>query len=280
MDVGFTITQKQRLVELNGNPEAVQRQFSSAEERNWAFKESERELIKEQKRKLRKLLEEEHQGLSLKIESQLREWLKNEEGFTQVATPAIISSKKLENMGIHGEHPLRRQVFWLDEKNCLRPMLAPNLYEVMRDLRRITGQPVRIFEIGSCFRKESQGAQHMNEFTMLNLVELAGVEEGDQMERLKELAKGAMKAVGVQDYELRAESSEVYGETLDIEINGTEVASGAYGPHFLDSKWGIFDTWVGIGFGIERITMVSGNYQTIKHGGKSISYIDGVPLNL
>jgi len=58
------------------------------------------------------------------------------------------------------------------------------------------------------------------------------------------------------------------------------LASGAYGPHFLDSRWGVFDPWVGIGFGIERIAMKIGKYQTIKRVGKSIAYIDGSPLNL
>ena len=120
----------------------------------------------------------------------------------------------------------------------------------------------------------------MNEFTMLNLVELDGVKDGEQLERLKELAHGAMKAVGIEGYEIVVEKSEIYGETLDIEVNGTEVASGAYGPHPLDGTWGIFDTWVGIGFGIERIAMMKGEYQTIKRAGKSLAYLDGVPLKL
>ena len=159
-------------------------------------------------------------------------------------------------------------------------MLAPNLYEVMRDLHRITRGPVRIFEAGSCFRKESQGAQHLNEFTMLNLVELDGVAEGQQMERLRQLATGAMEALGMDDYQLVEEESEVYGTTLDIEVEGVEIASGAFGPHFLDEKWGIFQPWVGIGFGIERIAMIKGGYRTIKRVGKSISFLDGSPLHL
>jgi phenylalanyl-tRNA synthetase alpha chain len=197
-----------------------------------------------------------------------------------VATPAIISAAALDKMTITKDHPLTNQVFWLDEKRCLRPMLAPNLYEVMRDLHKLTKAPVRIFEAGSCFRKESQGARHMNEFTMLNLVELAGVEEGRQMERLKHLAESAMRALGIDVYELAVEKSEVYGETLDIVVDGLELASGAYGPHFLDSRWGVFDPWVGIGFGLERIAMKVGNYQTIKRIGRSVAHIDGSPLNL
>ena len=197
-----------------------------------------------------------------------------------MVTPTIITASMLEKMTITKDHPLTNQVFWLDSKRCLRPMLAPNLYTVMRDLYKITKEPVRIFEVGSCFRKESQGAQHMNEFTMLNLVEYAGVEDGMQMDRLKSLAQGAMKALSIDDYMLDIEKSEVYGETIDIVRDDMELASGAYGPHFLDTKWGVFETWVGIGFGIERVAMSMGNYRTIKRVGKSISYLDGSPLNL
>lgn len=162
----------------------------------------------------------------------------------------------------------------------MRPMLAPNLYQVMGELHRITRKPVKIFEAGSCFRKESQGAQHMNEFTMLNLVELDSVKDGEQMDRLRALAKGAMDAVGIDKYELVTESSGVYLETLDIVADGLELASGAYGPHPLDAAWGIFEPWVGLGLGLERIAMVKGQYQTIKRAGKSIAYVDGIPLKL
>jgi aspartyl-tRNA synthetase len=83
-----------------------------------------------------------------------------------------------------------------------------------------------------------------------------------------------------KSYALVEEASTVYGSTLDIEINGLEVASGSFGPHFLDAKWGVFDTWVGIGFGIERLTMALEGSQTIKRFGRSINFIDGQPLNI
>jgi phenylalanyl-tRNA synthetase alpha chain len=276
----FTTTQIQRLVELNADGEITGQVFETAEARNKFYRETEAYLVKAHKEKIKKLLQIEHKPLAVQIEERIKNWLTREEGFTQVTTPVIISAAALDKMTITKEHPLTNQVFWLDPKRCLRPMLAPNLYEVMRDLHKLTKEPVRIFEAGSCFRKESQGAQHLNEFTMLNLVELAGVEEGKQMERLKYLAEGVMKAIGIGEYELVVEKSEVYGETMDIVVDGLELASGAYGPHFLDSRWGVFDTWVGIGFGIERIAMKMGEYQTIKRVGKSISYIDGSPLNL
>ncbi|MEG1583442.1 MAG: pyrrolysine--tRNA(Pyl) ligase large subunit [Anaerovorax sp.] len=276
----YTTTQIQRFVELNGDERAMEEAFTTIAQRNEAFKKKESALVKAGKENISRLLNGEHKTLAKKVEDSLETWLTQKEGFTRVSTPTIITAAMLEKMTITKDHPLTNQVFWIDSKKCLRPMLAPNLYEVMRDLHKITKEPVRIFEAGSCFRKESQGAEHMNEFTMLNFVELAGVKDGDQMERLKELATGAMKALGIEKYDLIMEKSEVYIETLDIEVDGIELASGAYGPHPLDAQWGIFDTWVGIGFGIERIAMVKGGYQTIKRVGKSISYLDGTPLNL
>lgn len=280
MTESFTTTQQQRLTELNADPELIARQFEDKAERDEFFRQTDAGLVRQNKEKLTRLLSEERKPLAIQIEDRLKEWLTKQVGFTQVTTPVIITASMLDKMTITKDHALSNQVFWLDSKRCLRPMLAPNLYTVMRDLRKATKEPVRIFEVGSCFRKESQGAQHMNEFTMLNLVDFAGVEDGRQMERLKELAEGAMKAIGLDDYELEIEKSEVYGETLDIVRGDLEIASGAYGPHFLDPKWGVFEPWVGIGFGIERIAMSMGNYRTIKRVGKSIAYLDGSPLNL
>lgn len=277
---GFSISQRQRLVELNAEDSVVNQEFESPQQRDQRFRELEKSYVKENKEKLRNLMEREHIPLTLRVERQLDQWLAQEEGFTRVATPVIISADSLAKMNIDQDNHLREQVFWVDGKKCMRPMLAPNLYQVMRELHRITRKPVKIFEAGSCFRKESQGAQHMNEFTMLNLVELDSVRDGEQMDRLKALAKGAMDAVGIDKYELVTESSGVYLETLDIVADGVELASGAYGPHPLDAAWGIFEPWVGLGLGLERIAMVKGEYQTIKRAGKSIAYVDGVPLKL
>jgi pyrrolysyl-tRNA synthetase-like protein len=279
MEEKFTVAQSQRLTELNGNPKETSQTFDTAEQRNLAFKKLELTLVKENKAKLANLLQKTHKPLTIQIEEAMTAWLTGAD-FTRVSTPVLITADMLAKMTITSDHPLTDQVFWVDNKHCMRPMLAPNLYEVMRNLFAITNQPVRIFEIGSCFRKESQGAKHMNEFTMLNLVELAGVKDGEQMARLEALAHSAMEAVGIDHYEIEVEKSEVYGETLDIVVDGMELASGAYGPHPLDSAWGIFDPWVGIGLGLERIAMLKGEYQTIKRAGKSIAYLDGIPLKL
>lgn len=277
----FTVTQAERISELNGDKQLLEQEFETKAERDQAFRSAEKQLVKASRAKIKELLDEKHITQNILVGRTLEEWLTGE-GFTKVVTPTIITKDMLAKMTIDEFHHLSEQVFWLDKKRCLRPMLAPNLYVVMRELHRITGEPVKIFERGSCFRKESQGAQHMNEFTMLNCVELAAIEDGNQMEEMKRLAHCAMKALEVpeDEYEFVIEESTVYGSTLDIEINGMEVASGSYGPHFLDAQWGVFDTWVGIGFGIERLTMALNKSKTIKRYGGSIAFIDGQTLNV
>ena len=280
MAVLLTVAQRQRLVELNGSEDILDLAFDSAAERESFFKKEEQRLVNENRDALFLLKDGGNRPLVLEIEARIIDWLTKEEGFTQVVTPIILPESMLRKMTIDENHPLAKQVFWLDKKRCLRPMLAPNLYHMMRELKRIWGNPVRIFESGPCFRKETQGAQHMNEFTMLNFVEMGGVEEGEQMERLRALAVRAMEIIGFSDYELVIEKSAVYGETLDIVSGDLEIASGSYGPHFLDAPWGVFDTWVGIGFGLERIAMMMQNYKNIKRVGRSLSYLNGSRLNI
>ena len=275
----FTITQRERLTELDAASEVLEREFDTKEERNAEFKKIETQMAREGRQHLKELVEERHITFTEEVSRRLQDWLMKD-GYTKVSTPTIITRQMLEKMTIDEFHHLSEQVFWLDRKRCLRPMLAPNLYVMMRELKRITNQPVKIFEIGSCFRKESQGAKHMNEFTILNCVQLAVVQDGRQVEALKEMSHSAMKALGIEDYELVVEESTVYGSTVDIEIDGIEVASGSYGPHFLDKQWGVFDTWVGIGFGVERLAMAMSKSKTIKRFGRSIAFIDGEPLNI
>ncbi|MCL2699044.1 MAG: pyrrolysine--tRNA(Pyl) ligase large subunit, partial [Defluviitaleaceae bacterium] len=261
--ITLTTAQKQRLAELSAPDSELNAVFSDSGERDAFFREKEQFYIEQNRALLSEILDKSHRPLLLDVEDALAEWLYGH-GFTRVVTPAFLTADMLARMTVDAEHPLVNQVFWLDDKRCLRPMLAPNLYVLMGSLRKITRQPVRIFECGSCFRKESQGSKHLNEFTMLNCVELAGVEAGSQTERLEALARGAMAALGIDEYQLVIENSEVYGETLDIIVNGEELASGAYGPHPLDDNWQITDPWVGLGFGLERIAMIKGGYRNIR----------------
>ncbi|MBS4025628.1 MAG: pyrrolysine--tRNA(Pyl) ligase large subunit [Clostridia bacterium] len=277
MSISWTPAQKQRLRELNVELSQQEKIFSSTTEREIEFKILEKEAVQ----KLKGDWQEYRQGRRVPLLSQLEQKLigaltKND--FVQVVTPIILSKSLLEKMTITDEHPLSKQVFWLDQTKCLRPMLAPNLYFLLKDLLRVWDKPIRIFEIGSCFRKETQGANHLNEFTMLNLVEM-GLPEERRIERLSELAAIVMDEAGIKDYQLVSTESEVYGTTVDIEA-GIELGSGAMGPHALDYQWGINETWVGIGFGLERLVMRKEGYQTIKRAGRSLTYLDGVRLNI
>lgn len=160
-------------------------------------------------------------------------------------------------------------------------MLAPNLYSLMTDFSRLRHRPIRFFEIGSCFRKESDGAKHNSEFTMLNLVEM-GTPERERLDRLKKLASLVAETSGLTDYRYESEESKVYGTTLDV-VTGPEnieVASGAMGPHSLDISWGVTDTWVGLGFGLERLLMTAAGESSIGRWGKNLSYLNGIHLSL
>ena len=88
-----------------------------------------------------------------------------------------------------------------------------------------------------------------------------------------------MSVVGVP-YEKREESSAVYGSTIDIEVDGVEVASGAVGPHPLDAMNGVDMPWAGIGFGIERLAMMARGESNIRRVGRSLAYLNGARLDV
>ena len=278
MDVCFTDTQKKRLIELNAGNEYKNIRFNSNEQRDKKFKSIESELLKKAKKRLERLKNETKQPELVRLRNDLEKALTGMD-FVQVTTPTILSKKLLEKMTITSDHALNKQVFWLSDNKCLRPMLAPNLYYISKDLIRLWEKPVRIFEIGSCFRKESQGSNHLNEFTMLNLVEW-GTPEQNRQERIEELANSVMKAAGIEGYHFERDDCVVYGDTIDVMHGEVELGSSSMGPHYLDEKWGITTTWVGIGFGIERLLTVKEGTQNIHSLGRSLSYLNGVRLNI
>jgi phenylalanyl-tRNA synthetase alpha chain len=274
----FTEGQKRRLLELGADPSACEAEFESSNQRERHFKILEKELAGVLKLRLQNLRDQTRRPALLSLQRNIEDALAGE-SFVQVTTPIILAKKQLEKMSIGGEHPLSSQVFWLEGDRCLRPMLAPNLYSVSVDLLRVWEKPVRLFEIGSCFRKESQGNQHLNEFTMCNLVEW-GLPEESRMARVRQLVGVVMTAAGMKEYDLVETDSEVYGPSLDVVSGDTELASGNIGPHFLDANWGIRSTWVGIGFGLERLLMTSRKTNNIHSVGKSLSYLDGASLKI
>ncbi len=280
MTIGFSDTQSRRLRELGVNRHLRRRQFDDAATRDRSFQAMETQRVESERRRLMELREGPRRPRLCRLEQRLAEMLATE-GFVQVSTPIIMSKSSLTKMGIGDDHPLIAQVFWLDTKKCLRPMLAPHLYAVVRDLLRIWQEPVRIFEIGPCFRKESQGAQHANEFTMLNLAEF-GVPPDQRKQRIQDLAARVLDCADVTDVAYKIETSEVYGDTIDIvgRHGELELASSAMGPHPLDRQWRITASWVGIGFGLERLLMAGEEDANMGRMCRSLSYLDGIRLNI
>ena len=276
----WTDTQLARLRELEAGENDLICTAAGNQDRNQCFQRIEKRLVKQQQQKLRLFLTVDLKPRLIGLEERLTVVL-NQQGFARVTTPVIISRDALDKMTVDRDHPLSKQVYWLDDRHCLRPMLAPNLYQYMVSLGRLKPRPIRFFEIGSCFRKESDGARHNSEFTMLNLVEI-GVPLDQRRERLKELASLVADAAGLVDYEFETEDSAVYGQTLDVVAgeDKIEVASGAMGPHPLDAAWRVTDTWVGLGFGLERLVMVAQGSGSIGKWGKSVSWVNGIRLNL
>jgi phenylalanyl-tRNA synthetase alpha chain len=274
---GWTTSQMQRLKELNAVGSVLNRQFSNSVERNKRFSSFEQDLVRQSQRNLQVMRTSRRRPRLCELEDTLTQTLVRQD-FVQVLTPILISKNSLAKMSIQPGHELFKQVFWIDEKKCLRPMLAPNLYFLLRELVNMWEKPVRIFEVGPCFRKDTKGRHHINEFTMLNLVEL-GLPLTQRKERLEELATIIMETCGITEFSFVSHRSEVYGETIDV-LSGIEVASGAMGPHPLDSNWGITDPWVGIGFGLERLLMVRENFQNIQRAGRALIYLDGERLNI
>ncbi len=279
-DVTWTEVQYHRLAELDAGEADLSRRYTDAQSRDKAYQKLEKTLAVRERERLEELGKHRLRPRLVTLERRLSDVLM-EAGFTQVTTPIIMAKGLLSRMGIDASHPLTSQIYWLGSNKCLRPMLAPHLYFVLKDLLRLWEKPVRIFEVGPCFRKESQGAQHSSEFTMLNLVEM-GLPESSRGERIRELANLIVRAAGVKDHLLETEESEVYGETLDVVSKGTniELGSGAMGPHPLDRAWKITDTWVGIGFGLERLLMASEGKGSLGRMGRSLTYLDGIRLNV
>lgn len=280
MNLTWTETQRNRLVELGAAPDQLQFDFLDSTARNRRFQDLARTLVDEQKQRLATLREGPRRPALRRLESDLVQALTGA-GFVEVVTPVIMSRVHLEHMSVLSDHPLHKQIYWIDPTRCLRPMLAPHLYSLVKDLLRMWPKPVRIFEVGPCFRKESDGARHSAEFTMLNLCEF-GLPEGDRAARLKALASLVTAAAGVDQGQLVEEESVVYGSTLDVvdPRSGLELGSGAMGPHPLDQAWGIADTWVGIGFGLERLLMAASGGESLARFGRSLAYQDGARLNL
>jgi len=278
MDTTWSKIQTKRLKALDADQTQLSQRFEDQTQRDRAFQEIEGALAKRRKQELEEMRMAHGRPGLCRLETKLVESLVRE-GFVEVTTPTIMSRGLLAKMGVTETHDLFTQIFWLDRDRCLRPMLAPHLYYVIKDLLRLWEKPIGIFEVGSCFRKDSQGARHSNEFTMLNLCEF-GLPEEDRSRRLREMADLVTRTAGIDEYRLEEEESTVYGKTVDVvSTGGLELGSGALGPHSLDHAWRITDPWAGIGFGLERLLMTVRGGDSIGKVGRSLAYLDGITLN-
>lgn len=278
--VTWTETQLRRLQELDASESDINQHFENAAARENAFQKIEKKQAQKLRQRLKRFREVDLKPALCRLEAGLAETLVKQ-GFVQVTTPIIMSRGLLQKMSIDANHPLNSQIYWLDKNKCLRPMLAPHLYYLLVDLLRLWDKPVKIFEVGPCFRKESHGAQHSSEFTMLNLVEM-GLPADQRKDRIKELGALVSEAAGIKEHRFEKITSEIYGDTIDIVAgkDQVEVGSAAMGPHPLDRPWKITDTWVGIGFGLERLLMVAQNSRNLAKMGRSLTYLDGIRLNI
>ena len=283
--MNWTDEQSKRLTDLGADRDLLELTFGDATERNRKFQEIEKKMARETAEEVRRHLAEVRRPDLVVMREKLAAALVAE-GYTEVETPLTVSRALLERMGLTEDHNLNKQIFWLDKNKAMRPMLAPNLYYLLVDLLRLAPHPVRIFEIGPCMRKETQGARHAAEFTMLNLVDM-GLPLEERKPRLEYLARLIVKAAGlpVEECRLVTEESTVYGETMDVESpDGLELASTAMGPHPLDAPWGIDVPWVGLGFGLERLVMAKAalNGVTLNpvRAGRSLVYLNGLRLNV
>ncbi|MDR2302246.1 MAG: pyrrolysine--tRNA(Pyl) ligase large subunit [Deltaproteobacteria bacterium] len=280
MSFQFTVEQVARLRDLEAGSEDLRLTFEDADLRDKTFLRLQKRLTGQARLKLERVFQTGGQplveSLSQKIATKLCSL-----GMVQVSTPIIMSRARLARMLSDDDPLLTDQVFWLDEKRCLRPMLAPHLYEFMLDLSRLrAGSPFAVFEIGPCFRKESQGSKHAGEFTMLNLVEV-GLKPEDREGRLLELAGIIFTEVGLSGWRLETVDSTVYGQTVDlVDRSGLELASCSMGPHELDAKWGFSGTWLGLGFGLERLAMSLGGFDRLSVVGRGFGRLLGIPLNI
>ena len=119
VEVTWTATQKQRLSELNADETLHDCVFPDTAAREKKFRQLERELVKTNKEQLLALKNTSFRPLLCQLESKLVNRL-TQEGFVQVVTPILLSRGMLNKMTITSEHPLVKQVFWVDKDKCLR----------------------------------------------------------------------------------------------------------------------------------------------------------------
>lgn len=266
----FTPAQKERINELLLPGEKIP--FSN---KPLKFKEIESELVSKRRNDFKQMYENDREEQIAKLERTISQFFVDK-GFIEIKAPIIIDIESVKKMGIDTDHKLSKQIFYLDNKHCLRPMLAPGLYQWLKNFDKILPDPIKIFEIGPCYRKESEGSQHLEEFTMFNFCQMGS---GANRENLLNHIDDLLKHLNIS-YKIIDDNCHVYGETIDIVHDDLELSSAVVGPVPIDMNWGIDKTWIGAGFGLERLLKVKHGYKNIKRASKSHSYYNGMSTNL
>ncbi len=239
------------------------------------FRELESELLARRKDDMKQIYAEERENYLGKLERDITKFFVDR-GFLEIKSPILIPAEYIERMGIDSDTELSKQIFRVDKNFCLRPMLAPNLYNYLRKLDRVLPDPIKIFEIGPCYRKESEGKEHLEEFTMLNFCQMGS---GCTRENLEAIIKEFLDYLKI-DFEIVGDSCMVYGDTLDVMHGDLELSSAVVGPIPLDREWGIDKPWIGAGFGLERLLKVKHDFKNIKRAARTESYYNGISTNL
>ena len=104
MEYSFTVTQKQRLIELDISNDIDSQTFDSKEEREHAFREIQRKLVDKNRERLNQLRDKTLRPAIRKLESVLIKKLYRA-GFVEVVTPTTLSRgmqvKWVSRKGIH-----------------------------------------------------------------------------------------------------------------------------------------------------------------------------------
>ncbi len=266
----FTPSQKTRILSLLGPGEMIS---FSKEKRS--FGELESILLTDRKKDIREVYENSRENLLGKLERTITEFFVDM-GFLEVKSPILIPFEYMERMGVGEDKKLSEQIFRVGDNMCLRPMLAPGLYNHLRKFDNVLPDPVRIFEIGPCYRKESDGNSHLEEFTMLNFCQMGSKCTRDNLEYIID---EFLEFLGI-DYEIMEDSCMVYGETIDIMHKNMELSSAVVGPIPMDMDWGVNKPWIGAGFGLERLLKAKHDFKNIKRAARSESYYNGISINL
>ncbi|MEW5945256.1 MAG: O-phosphoserine--tRNA ligase [bacterium] len=147
-------------------------------------------------------------------------------------------------------------------KKTLRSHMTTNWFPVLRELQKKRPLPIRLFSVGSRFRREQrQDPHHLFESTSASVVAMDG---GLTMDDGKKLTREILKKLGFRkcSFRVKETASRYYVPETDTEVfigcggKDVEVGNlGFYSPAALknyDIEVPVFN----VGFGVERVAMI------------------------